>query len=358
MSEGLLFKKAGKEDLPRISEFRKGFFQAHEAGRSCEPEYYEWKCCRNPFQEGEIWLAEEGNRVVGMKTMTPKPMKILGTMVNAAETGDTFAHPDCQRRGIFTGLFQAAKEGGLDPHLSFIYGLPSKISLQGYERKLDYAQIPVKLRSMVKPVRSKQILKRKLRFSFVAAIVSPLLDIASRAMFRMGTRGMARSTVDVRLEQGFPDDIDALWEEASVNYDVILVRSKKYLEWRYIANPDAYTILIARSKSGATAGYMVTKIHASNDLMCGYICDFLTLESDPNVFRKLLAAAVESFYQKGCAVVLAYVVKGSFYYRTLLRAGFLPWARHPIICYRNELGKLVLKGGHEWHFTMADSDGI
>ncbi len=357
MSEGLLFKKAGKEDLPRISEFRKGFFEVHEAGRSCEPEYYEWKCYRNVFGEGGVWLAEEGNSVVGVKSLTPKPMKVLGAMVNAAETGDNFVHPDYRRHGIFSRLFRAHLDG-VDPQWSLIYTLPSKIPLQAYERKLDCPQIPVSLCSMVKPVRSKQLLKRKLRFSFVAAIVSPLVDIASRAMFRIGTRGMARSTVDVRPEEGFPDDVDALWEEASVNYDVILVRSKKYLEWRYIANPDAYTILIARSKSGATSGYMVTKVHASNDLTWGYICDFLTLESDPNVFRKLLAAAVESFYQKGCAVVLAYVVRGSFYYRTLLRAGFLPRARHPIVCYRNELGKLVLKGGHKWHFTMADSDHI
>ena len=43
---------------------------------------------------------------------------------------------------------------------------------------------------------------------------------------------------------------------------------------------------------------------------------------------------------------------------TLLKLGFLPWTKIPLICYKNELGNKILSKAYKWHFTMGDSDGI
>jgi len=357
MSEGLTFRRAKKEDLPRISEFRKAFFE-YNPSRSCEPEYYEWKCYKNPILPGEMWLAEDGNTLVGIKSMTPKRIKILAAVVDGAETGDTFTHPDYQRRGIFTRLFKAAKECGLDARIDFIYGLPNEISLLGYERKLDYAQVPIKLHTLVKPLKSKQVLKIKLRSPLLAVVLSPVIDAGSQAIFRIGMRGAAKSDVLIYTEPAFPEDIDTLWEQASKNYNVMLMRTKDYLDWRYVTNPDTYSILIARNRDGAILGYMVIKIGFPDNIPTGFICDFLTIQDDPNVFKKLLSTALQDFCHRKVSFVFTRAVKGSLYYRILLWLGFLPRSRAPIVCYRNELGNQVLGGHYKWHFTMGDSDSI
>src|SRR4030042_523775 len=149
MTEDLTVTQAAREDLPRMAEFSKAFFEHNPSTRSHEAEYYDWKCYHNPVRDGEMWLAEDGNVLVGIKSMTPKRIQIFAQAVAGAETGDTFTRPDYQRRGIFTGLFKAAKEYGLDARIPFIYGLPNQTSLLGYERKLDYGEVPVKLYNLI-----------------------------------------------------------------------------------------------------------------------------------------------------------------------------------------------------------------
>lgn len=354
----IVFQKAEKTDLTLISQFRKKYWPASDLGRSCEPEYYEWKIWKNPAQLGEIWFAKSDNTVVGFKSMTPKKIKILDAIVEGAETGDTFTHPDCQRRGIFTGLFRSAGEAGLDPKLDFIYGLPNEDSQAGYEKKLDYAQIPLGLYGMIKPVFLLPTLQKMLKPPFLGNILSPVLGIGSRIIFKIGTMGVATSDIFVKVERNFPDDIDILWEKTSHNYDVMLVRTKDYLQWRYVTNPDSYSILIARKSDGYISGYMVTKLGVYQGVPVGLIVDYLTLEDDSNIFKQLLSTAIKEFYQKKVSFILAYTVKRNFYYRILFKTGFIPRGKHSIICHKDKIGNQVLTGDYRWHFTMGDSDNI
>lgn len=359
MSAGLTFRESGKEDLARISKFWKQFFLGDSSTRSHEPEYYEWKCYQNPFQQGEMWLAEDGDMLVAMKSMTPKRMKILGEVVVGAETGDTFTHPDYQRRGIFTNLFKVAGESGIDGRMSFIYGTPNKNSLPGYVHKLNYAQIPINLRNLVKLLKPKQVLNAKLHLPLLAAASSPVVEIASKAIFAIYMGRIAKSNIMVHQEPSFPDDMDAFWQQASNKYDVILVRTRDYLDWRYVTNPDAYTILVARDGEGGILGYMVTKTgFIYGNAPVGFIVDFLTLEHDPNIFKRLLVVAFKEFHQKEVNFVSAYTVKGSHYDRILVRAGFFPYGKIPLMCYNNDLGSQVSGHTYRWHFTMGDTDNV
>jgi GNAT superfamily N-acetyltransferase len=358
MSRQFTFRKFEREDLPRISEFRKSFFEYDEGGRSHEPEYYAWKCCQNPVLPGEIWIAEDGNKIVAIKNTTPKRMKVLGTVVNAAEIGDSYTHPDYQRLGISTVLSKAARDSMFSKEVSLIYGLPNKDALLASLRKPVNALVPIKIRSLAKLILPKPILNRKLSPPFLVAMVSPVLEVASKIIFKMATRAVAKSEIMVSSEPTFPDDIDILWQKASKNYDIMLVRNKEYLQWRYVTNPDTYSILIARNRKGAILGYMVTRLDYTNNIPKGFIVDFLTLENDPNIFKKLLATALESFYRKKVSYLSTYAVKGSFYDRILFRTGFLPRQGQPLMCYKNGLGNQVLRGYHKWHFTMGDSDNV
>ena len=218
--------------------------------------------------------------------------------------------------------------------------------------------VPIEVRPLVKPLSSKQLLTTKLRSSRLASVFSPMIDIVSQALFRISMTGTAKSGVLVCLEPTFPDDIDSLWEQASKSNDVMLMRTKSYLEWRYVTNPDTYSILIARSRDGAILGYMATKIGVSENIATGFVCDFLTIDDDPNIFKKLLAIAVEEFNRKKVNVIYTWAVKGSHFDKILLKLGFLPRSKIFLLCYENELGSRVLSKAYKWHFTMGDTDNI
>ena len=359
MPAGLTFRESGKEDLARISEFRKKFFPDDSSTRSHEPEYYEWKCYQNPFQQGELWLAEDGDEIVGSYGITPKRMRILGAIAGGTEVGDSFTRPDYQRRGILTRLAKATIARALERGMPFIYALPNQSALPAYEKKLDYAAVPIKLRNLVKLLKPKQVLNAKLHLPPLAAAFSPVVEIASKAIFAICMGGIAKSNIMVHQEPSFPDDMDVFWQQAANKYDVILVRTKDYLDWRYVANPDAYTILVARDGEGGFLGYMVTKTgFIYGNAPVGFIVDFLTLEHDPNIFKRLLVAAFKGFHQKEVNFVSAYTVKGSHYDRILVRAGFFPYGKIPLMCYNNELGSQVSGHTYRWHFTMGDTDNV
>jgi hypothetical protein len=352
-----VYRKAAPEDLPGIAKFRKAFFEDNPV-RSHSAEYYNWKCFRNPFRQGEIWLAENGRAVVGMKSMVPKRIKVLDKVVTGAETGDTFTHPDYRRQGIFTSLFKAAAEGGLDLKLDFIYGTPNLNSLPGYEKKLNYARVPIELHTRVKIIESKKLLASRLRLSFLASIIAPVIDTFARIMFDSGIRGIKKTDCRITSISTFPSGIDSLWNLTSGDFDVMIERKTGYLEWRYVNNPDTYTIMIAVNSSGEISGYIVTKAAQINGIATGFICDFLAVQDDPGVFKKLVAEAVKDFRRKQVSLISGWVVKGNFYDKVLSRLGFLPSTGINLVCFKNDLGNRVLGGKYRWHFTMGDSDNI
>lgn len=358
MSERLTVRRATSEDFPRISEFRKSLF-AHNLTRSHEAEYYEWKCSKNPLQQGQMWLAEDGDSLVAIKNVTPKAMKVLGVVIKAGEMGDSFTHPNYQRQGIFTTLSKVAREAALNEGISLIYNTPNKrTSMPAYIRKLNHVPAPVTVRDLVLPLDSKQLLTRKLGIAQFAVPLSAIMGTFFRVVFRFGMRGRDRGGTSVESLSAFPADINALWERVSKYYDVILVRTKEYLEWRYVSNPDTYSVLIARSRNGAIEGYMVTKLGCFGDTLAGFLADFVTVETDPRIFRTLLASAVEDFRRRKVEIVRTWAVRGSFYDKILFQAGFLPYGRVPLLCFNNEVGSEAVGRAHKWHFTLGDTDNI
>ena len=275
--------------------------------------------------------------------------------------GDSFTRPDYQRRGIFTRLSKAARESIIDKGVSLIYNTPNKdISLPGYIKKVNHMLVPIELRALVKPLRVRQVLKARYHNPLLTFIASPVIEIIYTALFKIATIGIAKSDVTISPVSTFPADVDVLWEQASRSYDVLVVRKKEYLEWRYVTNPDAYQILIARNLNRNVLGYIVTKIGSSGDRQVGFIVDFLTIEDDPNIFKKLLTASLEEFYRRKVSVVSTWAIKGSFYNRIFLRFGFFPprGGGIPFLCYKNDLGSRVLSTACKWHFTMGDTDNI
>lgn len=351
MSEQITYRKADRQDMPKVSEFRKKYFE-HNPFRSCEQKYYEWKCYDNPFQPGDIWLAEIGDVIVGMRAMTPRRIKISGEVIDAVEMGDGFTHPDYQRRGIFTGITEAVKKSILDRGISIIYGSPNKNSLPGMQ-KMSYTQVPITLRSLAKPLNVKPLLDARWHSHLLASLFSPVLGLISATATLIGTAGSSKD-VSVSQATSFPDDVDELWERASKSFDVALVRSKQYLQWRYIQNPDRYSIFIAQDKNSATAGYMIAKTCVSDGEVTGFIADYLTLGD--GVFKRLLNTVLRDFSQQKTGAVHVWAVKGNIYDRIFIGSGFLAREVLPLLFYPIGLGSKLISTKYRWHFTMGDKD--
>ncbi|MBN2238745.1 MAG: GNAT family N-acetyltransferase [Dehalococcoidales bacterium] len=358
MQEEFTCRKAGTEDLQAVSRFRMDNFPHDSETRSHAPEYYGWKCFNNPVMKGEIWLAESEGEIVGVKSLTPKKISTPQGTIIAAETGDTFTHPRYQRRGIFTSLFAAAGESGLDNQVRFVYGTPNRNSMPAYTGRLGYSVLPVDLRALVKPVYPHSYLEKLFHSACIASMLSSIIKLFSRLLLNLRSLTSGDIHITVASGQDFPDDMDSFWEQIDKEKQVCLVRDRAYLTWRYIDNPDTYTVLTARSKDGTLSGYLVTKTVSPEGKMTGYIADYMVTGNDMKVFNALMARALKVFLDEKVQFIHTWAVKGSPYYRPLLAAGCIPYNRIPLVYKVNGAGDDSSDFEGNWHLTMGDTDSI
>jgi hypothetical protein len=155
----------------------------------------------------------------------------------------------------------------------------------------------------------------------------------------------------------FPEDIGNVWKQAARGHEWILERRKTYLDWRFMANPDPYKIWIAQ-ESNRTVGYVVLKQGVWRGIRMGYLADFLVAEEKPFVFSGLIAHAVKALRNEKAGLIAAWAVKGGWYHLALKKYGFLRYKSVPVICYKNDFGRMIIDKRLKWHFTMSDSDNI
>lgn len=354
------YRDATVKDIDGMSNLRKIFIEpAMGMRRSCEPEYYHWKILENPIKRGIYYVAEASDEIVGMTTITPKKLLVFGQYVYGAEIGDTFVHPGYQRRGIFSKLVNLSREQALDLGIDLIYGTPNENSLPGYEKRLNFPQIPsAQVYNLVRPLNMKPVLESRLESQALASILTPLARVYYGVRYRLDTGKTNHPDIQVEEISTFPENMEMLLNAAQLKYDWIMERSKKYLDWRFGANPDTYRILIARDSRGVL-GYLVAKIGSWRNLRVGYLADFLTIENDSRIFEELLSQAIKGFIDANLDMLACWSVANSHYDRILRSNGFQVHKPIPIISYRkSKIGAEILDRDVRWHFTMADSDNI
>jgi len=359
-------RKSVDEDYANASHLRKLFFNgvAPEGKRSCEEDYYRWKIQNNPVQTGLFHVADDKGLIVGMTTATPKHLIIKQKLKKGAEICDAFVHPNYQGQGIFPALVNALREKALEDELEFIYATPidNSNSLYSFEKKCNFLKIPsANVYNLVRPFNITKIIQKKLRLSFIPAFVFSIIDPLAALMYEIfypvKSSHKAENGLHFSLVPCFTEDTYKLCKKVSANYDCIVERSRQYLDWRFIKNPDNYSIWLAQDNR-ETLGYMVLKLGTWQGLKVGYIVDFLTDEGRPDVFTRLILHALFLFHKDKVDMVSVWVVKDSFYYNILKPFGFRQYKKVCPVCYSNAIGQQVIGHQLKWHFTMADSDNI
>lgn len=348
------------DDFQKVSQLRKSFSESKKSSerRTCEPEYYRWKLQDNPVKEGMLHVADDKGKVVGMVSITPKQFFAHGQLRNGAEIGDTFTHQHYQHQGIFTNLVNSIRDSAMQQGNYFIYGTPNNNSLPGYENKCNFSIIPsVNAFNLVLPLNIGSVLRAKINSPIMVLLLGPLLKLGFKMLYSVKSPQLEERDVKFSFASSFPDDISSLCAKVSKNYDWILARSKLYLNWRFILNPDNYSIIVAEN-SHETLGYIVMKIGYWQKLKVGYLADFLVDEKEPEIFTALVLHSLKLFQKNNVDMLACWAVEGGVYHDILKKYGFKKHKKVPIICYKTTMTTKIINDAGKWHFTMADSDNI
>jgi GNAT superfamily N-acetyltransferase len=155
----------------------------------------------------------------------------------------------------------------------------------------------------------------------VEVLEHPLGSGATRPGGGPGRGGEDKWMIDQPPE--FDDRIDQFWKEASQPFELIVVRTKDYLNWRY-CDPRAGAFTVRLAEHGERIlGYAVLRVSRGK----AYIADLLALPEREDVARSLVRDALGYFRRARVSPVRCWLPSHHPYREVLLQQGFLPKQR-------------------------------
>ncbi|MFW5898924.1 MAG: GNAT family N-acetyltransferase, partial [Jiangellaceae bacterium] len=245
-------------------------------GRKPDPRnaaFFAWKHRENAFGASPAWVAVDGDRVVGFRTLMRWEFDTPEGPVRAVRAVDTATHPDYQGRGIFSALTGRAVEELRADGVGFVFNTPNDKSRPGYLKMgwREVGQLPAAMRPA-----------SVLRLPRIAAARVPaeLWSVPTGAGVPIGD-ALADEPAVTALLDGMPRTVG-----------VTTRRSPAYLRWRYGFEPLAYRALLAGSS--VADGMLVFRLRrrgAATELVVG---DLLLPDPSGSAARRLLRAALRT----------------------------------------------------------------
>jgi GNAT superfamily N-acetyltransferase len=219
--EAAIFKLYQKVSLQQAVDFESWYLK------------WKWEFLDGPYGKARIWLAVDGERIVGEYPVLFSKIKISNAVHPSALNVDLMTDPDYQRRGIFQRLEHTAIEELTKAKVRFLWGYPNKAAMKGH---LNSGW------------------KRIDQYSFLIRILNPFNSISASSEERK-RRSIGGSFVRMaRFDDECKDLIDGFTESK----DLIMVRELPYLNWRY-SGPDGYKIYYYM-EGQRVGGYLVYRI--------------------------------------------------------------------------------------------------
>jgi hypothetical protein len=316
-----------------------------------------WKIFTNPFGKGFVNAIHHEGNIVATTSITPKSLFIKQVEYTAAEIGDTYTDRKFQGRGLFSLLVNESRKVANDAEIKFIYGTPNNQSLPGYIKNTGFNIVDeFKISTYRFELRVDHILRSKIG-GFLASVINLIFRILIR-LFNFSKDLFYPSIGDYKIEviDSLDETWDIFWKEASVQWDVIFNRNIKSLNWRFFSNPDIYIFLVVK-KFDRIVGYTVYRIMPDvlgNRIV---IADFLFLNGHSKAFNNCLKTIKKLAFELDISSITLWSDANSIYHRSLVKNGFFPHKKVPLICYMDDFyGKF--KGSKNIHFTISDTDNV
>lgn len=216
-------------------------------GRELSLAFWKWRFVNNPFGRGMINLLFDGDKLIGHYAVIPMDVQVQGKLLKAVFSMTTMTHADYGGQGIFTYLAEETYRLCHQRGYQFVYGLPNRNSYSGFTRKLGW-------RGLGRMAALERKLPTGARTGSIARAIKPI--------------------------EHFDDKVNSLWDKVKQDYTVIIPRTREFLNWRFVQNPDVGYAKFVFANNEELSGYVVLKVYSAPDGVKGHIVDMLTIESE------------------------------------------------------------------------------
>lgn len=289
--------------------------------------FWRWRFVKTPFGEPIIKLMFDSDKLIGHYAVVPVDIQIQGKLLKAVFSMTTMTHADYSGRGIFSYLAEEAYQLCQRKGFHLVYGFPNENSYYGFTRKLGWIGLG-----------KVTFLEKKLE---------------KETLGQLNIKNIQRVTY-------FDTRINSLWEKIKQDYSIIVPRTKEFLAWRFVENPDTdYKKYIIVGDNREILGYVILKIYAKGNKVEGHIVDMLSIDSR-DIVVGLLRASYQCFTNNGVESLTCWVPGDCLYNEVLQEEGFMESESNTYFGARvfDQDDKLLKKIGdiNNWFLTMGDTD--
>lgn len=184
-----------------------------------------------------------------------------------------------------------------------------------------------------------------------------MLKMFNRLVFKIKC---PRNIVIERIRH-FDDRFNRLFDQVADRFPIIVVRDKKYLNWRYTEFPSHTYHIMAATRNSRLTGYIILRCKEKNGIKNGYIVDILAGMDDGETIAALVCHAEKYFQQKGVDNIKCLEFFNRSYKRKFQRMGFFRSSR-PLNrllffnAYFESLDPAIFMNPTNWFITLNYSD--
>jgi GNAT superfamily N-acetyltransferase len=310
---------------------------------------WEWQYRRNPNSPPTgplIWIAREGQTVVGQYAAMPVRAIIGGREIDAAWGMDVMVAPERQRQGLGEALFRT-----WDRSVGASLGLGLSEASSRLFKKLDWPDVgPVPC--LVKPL-SRRALRRPNWPSgvnrLVSALTLPWIRLVARARPLQG---------EVRTLRHFDESFTRLWERLGSKFQFAVKRDAAYLNWKYAQAPHVRYSAAALWRDAEPAGYVVYRHVQEPRGRVTLLVDFLADPDDRAAVLTLLRWIDREARFADSDKIRTFAMHEGFR-RLLRKSGYYPVrSTMEFVAKVNafDVPASFYEQTDHWHVTLGDSD--
>lgn len=345
-------------DEEEIFKLWKAVYPTQELDRVHWIARWRWMYKGDPAGASRIWLAEDGDKIVGQYAVIPIMIKFASEISTGALSLATMTHPDYRHQGLFETLAKKTYAEAARNGIYIVYGFPNEFSYPGFIRKLSWFDITT-MQSMFKPLNWRNVVEKRIGNKLLLSMAIPVISlVGNKALFKTQQNPKIPGLTVTQISS-FDDRINEFWARVSNQYPIMVVRNKDYLNWRYVAVPDIdYTIYTAE-KAGEIHGYMVFRCMQREQTKTCAIFDILA-ESE-RIAQCLIWKCIEHCKQERTDIIVCNMIASKIYLKALRRNGFMsiPFRKGAPFCIYSSaphVSKEFLKNPTNWLVQRGDSD--
>ncbi|MGB8707156.1 MAG: GNAT family N-acetyltransferase [Dehalococcoidia bacterium] len=342
-----------------IFDLNRAIYPEDQTERSEWIRKWHWQFDDSSAGKGKIWLAEHGSKIVGQYPLIFTNVKIQTETLRASQNVDLKVHPAYRHQGIFPRLEKRAFSEMEKEGIHITVGFANELSRLYHIKSGGWFDINT-LQVFINPLNWENALNLRVGNRLMRKVVAMGAKLLLNGMFYRTENPPFIKGLIVNQINSFDERFDEFWIRVSNQYNILVVRNKEYLNWRYSTPGVTYTIFSAEI-SGEVHGYLVMNYKIRNSTKLCNIFDAMACSIE--ILHNLVFRAIEVCRQQNVDLIRYSLIANKAHHQVLRDNGFIlfPVIKGEFFVAHSNLPSIsqdFLKDPDNWLVQIGDSDSI